>query len=132
MTITSTKRPLRTLIVSAPGIMRDSLRALLASFPQIKIIGTADGCLTAHNMVKALSPDLVVVDANHPESEVVNLLQSLDASQCAPRSIIFANTPGQKEKLKKAGAGAVFLRSASLKPLTETLSRFYAAKQRAI
>ena len=131
MNITSSKTPLRTLIVSAPGIMGDSLRALLASFPQIEIIGTADGCLTAHNLAKALSPDLVVIDANHPESEVMNLVQELRANPTAPFAIIFTNTSSQKKKMQNAGADTVLLRSGPSKTLTETLAHLHIVKQTA-
>lgn len=36
-------RDIRTLVVSAPGIMGELLRAMLASFSQITIVGSATG-----------------------------------------------------------------------------------------
>ena len=121
--------PLRTLVVSTPGIMGDSLWALLASFPQIEIVGTAAGCLTALNLAKTLSPDLIVIDADHAESEVRSLLQSLQACQSVPYSILFADTLSQKMRMGKTGADTVLLRSGPSKQLTETLKRFFTSKQ---
>ena len=129
MNATQSATPLRTIVVSTPGVMRESLWALLESFPQIEIIGSAAGCLTALNLTKTLSPDLIVIDANHAESEVQSLLQSLQSCQSVPYSILFANTSNQKIRMQKTGADTVLLRSGPSKQLTETLKRFFTAKQ---
>ena len=131
MTITTHPKPLRTLVVSAPGVMEDSLRALLGSFPQIDVVGSAQGCLTAHIKTQKLKPDLVIVDANQPESEVISLLQSFEKLHPYLHSIIFVNAPTQQTRLQHAGADRVLLRSSSPESLSQILACLHASIRKA-
>jgi len=40
----------RALMASPPGLMRRSLRAVVATFPDIVLIGEADGCVPCKNL----------------------------------------------------------------------------------
>ena len=129
---TEPQSQLRTLVVSAPGIMGESLRAMLASFPRIAIIGSAAGCLSARNMARDLAPDLVVIDANLPEPEALTLLQELNNGASSPSAVIFITTTSQKRRALAAGADAALWRSDSNQLLADTLMRFHVAKQAAV
>ena len=126
---TALQSQLRTLVVSAPGIMGESLRAMLASFAQIEIVGSAAGCLSARNMARDLTPDLVVIDANLPEPEMLSLLHELKTGAPPPRSVIFINTTSQKRRALAAGANAALWRSDPSQLLVDTLYQFHAEGQ---
>ncbi len=126
---TEPQSQLRTLVVSAPGIMGESLRAMLASFPRITIVGSAAGCLSARNMARDLAPDLVVIDANLPEPEVLTLLEELNNGPSSPRAVIFINTTSQKKRALAAGADAALWRSDPSQLLVDTLFQFHAERQ---
>lgn len=73
---------IRVLLVDDHRIMREGLRALLAGVPDINVVGEAPDGRTALNLVRTLSPDVVVMDVGMPELNGVE----------ATRQILAANT----------------------------------------
>ncbi len=53
---------IRVLLVDDHRMMRDGLRALLVSVPDIEVVGEAADGRTALDLVRTLSPDVVVMD----------------------------------------------------------------------
>ena len=109
--------------------MGESLRAMLASFPRITIVGSAAGCLSARNMARDLTPDLVVIDANLPEPEVLTLLEELNSGSSPPRAVTFINTSSQKRRALAAGADTTLWRSDPAQLLADTLFQFHVERQ---
>lgn len=58
---------LRILLVDDHKIMREGLRALLEREPGVEIVGDAADGRTALDLVKSLSPDVVVMDVGMPD-----------------------------------------------------------------
>ncbi len=58
--------PIRVIIADDHSRARSGLRALLATFPQIEIIGEAADGQEAVNLVDSLHPDVVLMDARMP------------------------------------------------------------------
>ncbi len=115
----------RALIAAPPGLMRRSLRAVLATFPEIDLIGEADGCLSALTMSQTLQPDILLLSADLPENEVTALLQKVGAFEgYRPRTVAFVNTLGQKRQILNAGAEAVLWQSDTTRKLSRILQRF--------
>ena len=115
----------RALIAAPPGLIRRSLRAVLATLPNIDLIGEADGCLSAQQMSQALRPDIVLLAAGLPEKEVTMLLKGFqEAGQCKPRTIVFVITCSQRRKARAAGADAVLWQSDTTRQLEDTLAQF--------
>ncbi len=125
MQTTDPQFQLRTLVVSAPGIMGESLRALLASVPHVEIVGSAAGCLSACKMARDLVVDLVVIDANLPEPEVLTLLEELNNGSSSPHAVIFINSFSQKKRALVAGADAALWRSEPSQLLVDTIFQFH-------
>lgn len=67
------KPPIRIIIADDHARARDGLRALLATFPQMKIVGEAKDGQEAVNLVEALRPDVALLDIQMP---VMNGLQA--------------------------------------------------------
>ena len=117
--------PYRMLIVAHPGLMRRSLRAVLATFPTIELIGEADGCLSAKLMSETLKPDILLIAAGLPEKEIVMLLQEIQKKdQHKPYVIALVNTSGQRQAVRAARANAVLWQSDSTRQLADALKRF--------
>ena len=115
----------RTLIAAPPGLMRRSLRAVLATFPVIELVGEADGCLSAQLMSQTLRPDIVLVAAGLPNKEVAMLLQGFrEEGQYKPYTILFVNTGQEKCWARSAGADAVLLQSDPTHQLADVLNQF--------
>jgi two-component system LytT family response regulator len=58
---------LRVLLVDDEPLARDSLRLILASDPQVEIVGECGDGASAVTAIRALSPDLVFLDVRMPE-----------------------------------------------------------------
>ena len=108
---------LSTVIASAPGIMAQSLRAMLESVPRVRVVGMAAGCLSALQMVRESKADLVVIDANLPIEDVQVLLQQLRGEGLPTRSLVLAATRSHEQRTRAAGADIVFRRDGPTRQL---------------
>jgi CheY-like chemotaxis protein len=109
--------PLQTVIASAPGIMAQSLRAMMESVPLVRVVGIAAGCLSALQMVREFRPALIVIDTNLPIEDVQVLLQQLKREELPTRSLVLAATWSQAQQTQAAGADIVFRRDGSSRQL---------------
>ncbi len=119
----------RAMIAAPPGLLRRSLRAVLAAFPHIELIGEADGCLSAQTTSQTLKPDILFISAALPENEVKALLQGFrDKDRYKPYTIVFVNTSSQKRQAVAAGADAVLWQFDTTQQLTHILNQFQASQ----
>ena len=74
-----TDRPIRALIVDDEELARENLRMMLADeCPQVEVVGTADGLLSARERIAELDPDLLLLDIRMPSgAEGLDLLEGL-------------------------------------------------------
>jgi DNA-binding NarL/FixJ family response regulator len=70
----------RVLLVDDHKMMRDGLRALLAGVPDIEIVGEASDGREALALVRALFPDVVVMDVGMPELNGVEATRRIRAA----------------------------------------------------
>lgn len=118
---------LTTVLASAPGVAEQSLRATLASLPSVQVVGTAAGCLSALQMVRARQADLVVIDSNLPLEDVREFLQQLRQEELGTRSIVLAATSGQVRHALAAGADAALRRDTSIRQLSAVVDGLHIA-----
>ena len=69
----------RVLLVDDHQMMREGLRALLAGVPDIEVVGEASDGRTALDLVRTLSPDVVVMDVGMPELNGVEATRQIRA-----------------------------------------------------
>ena len=58
---------IRVLVVDDHAILREGLRAMLALYEDIRVVGEAENGLEAVEKVRALSPEVVLMDIAMPE-----------------------------------------------------------------
>lgn len=109
------------LIVSAPGIWEVSIRSVLAALPDVELLDTAQGSLTAYQMVRDLRPHLLIVDDSLSIKEGLLLVTRIKAEGSPPYCIVVVPTARQEKMALAAGADAVILRSASSEKLAATV-----------
>ena len=114
---------LSTVLASVPGVAEQSLRATLESLPSIKVVGTAAGCLSAMQMVRASQADLVVIDANLPFEDVRVFLQQLRKDGLATYAFVLAATSSQVRHALAAGADVALRRDASIRQLSNAVDQ---------
>jgi DNA-binding NarL/FixJ family response regulator len=69
----------RVLLVDDHKMMREGLRALLASVPDFEVVGEACEGRTALDLVRTLSPDVVVMDVGMPDLNGVEATRRIRA-----------------------------------------------------
>lgn len=106
---------LLTIIASEPGLAEQSLRAALESLPEVQVIGSVAGCLTALQMVRETQAGLVVIDANIPFEEVQQFLRRLEQERRETCVLVLAATTTQVYRALAAGADAALRRDASIR-----------------
>ena len=116
------KTKFQTVIVSRPGIMRESLRAGLAGASQLEIIKSVGDGLSALDAIREHQPNLVVIDSNLLEDEIQTLLRHVKQTWPAVCCLVLTVTVRQEKWATANGADAVWPRHHSLRDLNELLT----------
>jgi len=70
---------IRTLIIDDENNAREAIKGMLTyNFPEVEIVGEADGVFSGLKAIKDLSPDLVFLDIRMGDGTGIDLLQRLD------------------------------------------------------
>lgn len=69
---------MRTLLVDDERLARKELRRLLASHPEVEVVGEAADAEAARDAIEELDPDLIFLDVQMPGETGFDLLESLD------------------------------------------------------
>lgn len=72
--------PLRVLVADDTDLVRQSVRSVLAQYPQVDLVGEAPDGLAAVEMALVLRPDVVVMDINMPRLNGVEATRRIKAS----------------------------------------------------
>ncbi len=67
----------RIVIAEDHTILREGLRALLASDPEFDVVGDVEDGLEAIKSVKSLSPDVVIMDLSMPKMNGVGAIKEI-------------------------------------------------------
>lgn len=94
----------RVLIVSPPGMMQNVLRKIFSGRDLVKVVGVANGCLSALGMIPDRQPDLVVIDSNLPETETSQLILQIRQSNPLIQSLLLVETTQQYKIAANSGA----------------------------
>jgi DNA-binding NarL/FixJ family response regulator len=108
-----TPEPVSTIVVSRPGMLRQSLSAALAMCAWVSVVTVAGDGLNALNQVLEHQPRLLIIDSNLLDEEVDALLTAVKTRQPAVRCLVFVQSHQREAHLLAAHADAVVLRSAS-------------------
>jgi DNA-binding NarL/FixJ family response regulator len=95
------------LIVAHPGPLRDALRALVTTMPEVEIVAETDSGAALAEMHKKFQPNLVLLDANVQDADVWQAL-TLVKSKCShTRSCVLVESEDQRRKAETSGADLV-------------------------
>jgi DNA-binding NarL/FixJ family response regulator len=103
------KSKMSTLIVARPSRIRDGLRALLKTIPEIEIIDQVDNGPAALKLITHHRPNLVLLDSNLPGGETWTVLQQTKTVRPQTRCIVLADNIQQQWAAKAAGADGTLL-----------------------
>jgi two-component system chemotaxis response regulator CheB len=98
----------KVLVVDDSAFMRNALSKMLASDPQIKVLGTAKDGYEAIAKVKTLKPDIVTLDVEMPRMDGLEALRHIMAENPLPVVMVSSMTAeGAKVTLDALEAGAL-------------------------
>jgi DNA-binding NarL/FixJ family response regulator len=109
-------KPLRLLLVDDHAVVREGIRALLASDPRFEIVGEASEGVGALTAAASLNPDVVVMDISLPGVNGVQATKRLKSQNPSARVVALTvhEDSGYLRSLLDAGAsGYVLKRSAA-------------------
>ena len=75
----------RVLIVDDHAVVRQGLQALLASRPEVQVVGEAADGAQAVQLAQALRPDVILLDLLTPEMDGVAVCSRFGRSGCRAR-----------------------------------------------
>jgi DNA-binding NarL/FixJ family response regulator len=101
--------PIRILLVDDHRILRDGLRSLLRSQPDLDVIGEAQEGRTSVKLAIELCPDVVVMDISMPDLNGVEATRQIKAHCANTRVIVLSGYADKKIAVDAMNAGATGL-----------------------
>jgi DNA-binding NarL/FixJ family response regulator len=95
------------LLVTPPGATAEALRSVLRSIPEVEVIESVAGCLSAAQAIRSLTPALVVVSDQIPAEEILALIQHPMRERHAPGIVVLSTSHAREQRFLDAGAYAV-------------------------
>jgi DNA-binding response OmpR family regulator len=118
------------LIVAQPGRLSDGWRALLLATPQIVDVRQVYDTSAVLEIVEALGPDLVLLDAASLDRKGWTVLNQIK-DKCAPCCCIVLTCSAQQQRQAwDAGADEVLLKGFSAAQLSSTVERLLPGQER--
>lgn len=117
--------PLTVLLVDDHAIVRKGIKALLATIPDINIIGEAEDGAQAVDMAQSLDPDVVLMDLEMPIMDGIEATRKLAESRPGTRILVLTSfaTDDKVFPAIKAGAQGYLLKDSGPDELVESLRK---------
>ncbi|MFC3050825.1 protein-glutamate methylesterase/protein-glutamine glutaminase [Kordiimonas pumila] len=97
---------IRVLICDDSALVRQILSSILASDPQIEVVGVAQNPLVARTMIKELNPDVLTLDIEMPQMDGLSFLEKIMTLRPMPVVMISSLTQeGTAQSLKALELG---------------------------
>jgi DNA-binding NarL/FixJ family response regulator len=98
---------MRVVLVDDHAVVRRGLADLLASAPDIEVVGTAGDGAEAQDVVRSTNPDVVVMDLQMPGVDGVEATRAILAEDPAAQVLVLTSFSDQERIVAALDAGAV-------------------------
>jgi two-component system, chemotaxis family, protein-glutamate methylesterase/glutaminase len=101
-------KKIKVLVIDDSALMRKLLSEILASDPQIEVVGTASDAYIARDKIKTLNPDVLTLDVEMPRMDGLSFLRNL--MRLRPMPVVMCSTltqAGAETALDALALGAV-------------------------
>jgi NarL family two-component system response regulator LiaR len=118
---------IRVLIADDHAIVRKGIRALLATEPQIEVVGEANDGLDAISAARRLEPDVILMDLVMPGMDGLEATRRLTACQPAACILVLTSFHGDDKVFPaiKAGALGYLLKDSKPEELVEAIQQVH-------
>ncbi len=106
---------IRVIIADDHKVIRDGLKAIMASQAEIEVVGTASDGMDALEITRNLKPDVAILDINMPNLNGIETTREISES-CPDTDVIILSMHGNKEHVYqalKAGARGYLIKESS-------------------
>ena len=117
------KQPIQVLIVDDHAFVRDGIRSLLSTIPDMEVAGEAANGSQAVSMFNRLVPDIVVMDLVMPEMDGIQAIEQIIAHTPAARILVLTSfaTDDKIFPALKAGACGYLLKDSDSEELVRSI-----------
>jgi NarL family two-component system response regulator LiaR len=102
-----TTSPIRVLLTDDHAIVRKGVRALLATEPDIQVVGEAKSGAEAVTQATALRPDVILMDLVMPELDGIEATRQITASLPGTRVLVLTSFAADEKVFPAIKAGAL-------------------------
>lgn len=115
--------PIQVLIVDDHAIVRDGIRSLLSTIPDIDVAGEASTGREAITLFNRLGPDIVLMDLVMPEMDGIQAIQAIIERQPEAKILVLTSfaTDDKVFPAIKAGASGYLLKDSDSEELVRSL-----------
>jgi len=119
--------PIRVLVVDDHEIVRKGTCALLATKPDIDVVGEARDGKEAVSSTQRLQPDVVLMDLVMPEMDGIQAIQAITTQQPDVRILVLTSFAANDKVFPaiKAGASGYLLKDTSPQELVQAIRQVY-------
>lgn len=121
-------RPISILVVDDHALLREGVRAMLASQPDMQIVGEADSGALAIMLYDRLRPDIVLMDLQMGEMSGLDAIAAIRAQHAGARIIVLTTYSGDGRAIRamRAGAAGYLLKASLRKQLLDAIRSVHA------
>ncbi|MGW6689282.1 response regulator [Streptomyces sp. NPDC054961] len=109
------REPLRVVVADDERMVRTALRVILDAEPDMEVVGEAATGAEAVTVVRALAPDVVLMDVRMPEVDGIRAIERILATMVQPPRIVvvttFENDAYVYDALRAGAAGFLLKRA---------------------
>lgn len=124
------EKRIRVLIVEDHHVVRKGLMALLASVPDVEVVGEASDGVEAVACFGTLQPDVTLMDLRLPKMAGVDAITRIRAQFPAARFIVLTTFDGDEDIYRslQAGAKAYLLKGMTCEELVSTIHAVHSGR----
>jgi two-component system, NarL family, response regulator LiaR len=100
-------QPFRVLITDDHAVVREGLRALISSMPDMVVAGEASNGLAAVEQARALKPDVILMDLLMPRLDGLEAIRQIKADNPAARILVLTSFSDDSKVFPALKAGAL-------------------------
>ena len=118
---------IRVLVADDHAIVRKGIRALLATEPDIEVVGEAENGREAVTEAEKLQPDVILMDLVMPEMDGIEAIRRITARQPEARILVLTSFAADDKVFPaiKAGALGYLLKDSGPEELVQAIHQVY-------
>jgi NarL family two-component system response regulator LiaR len=122
--------PIRVLIADDQELVREGMRALLATRPSVEVVGEARNGVQAIELARSLAPDVVLMDLVMPEKDGIEAIEAIKAERPDAKILVITSFSDDDKVYHavKAGALGYLLKASSPQALMAAINDVHAGR----